>query len=490
MTSVRIAILQAPAPDFARAEAAWQELLARVDDAAEDEPDLVVLPEASYPAWFLGAAAGAPPVIPDAQLIAGLAERAQRHAVHIAAGLVLGRPGQPQNAAVLISPDGIEIARTAEFQPAPWFHGGQGPAVTTLQGSPVALFAGLDHLDPRWVEAVAGAQAQLIIATGAARGWTHGGGLAGDPADAILAARAAETGAWVAASGRTGVEADAVGYAGGAGVISPRTGWAVRAPADRPGIVLHEVDLTPPQPGVALLPTGGNAGPTASGTAGTTRTAALALDPSPSVVELMESVRAAVRAAAALGAQLVVLPDLTGADPRAVTRSEILPVIEEVSGETGTAVVASAAERAEGQVYRSVAVVESGRLLAHHRQAALSEVDRAVGFQPGRMAPPVVETRAAGRLGLLAGREGLAPAAAAALRRAGAQHLIWSAGHTDRLVSSIAQSRAWEQGLPVTAAGTAAGGACIAAAGGELRAVTRPGTPMLTHALVERRATS
>ena len=59
MTLLRIAVLQAPAPDFGRAESAWADLLARIDDAAQDEPDLVVLPEASYPAWFLGAAGGA-----------------------------------------------------------------------------------------------------------------------------------------------------------------------------------------------------------------------------------------------------------------------------------------------------------------------------------------------------------------------------------------------------------------------------------------------
>ena len=62
MTTLRIAILQPAAPDFGRAESAWADLLARLDDAAQDEPDLIVLPEASYPAWFLGVAAATAPV--------------------------------------------------------------------------------------------------------------------------------------------------------------------------------------------------------------------------------------------------------------------------------------------------------------------------------------------------------------------------------------------------------------------------------------------
>ncbi len=495
MTVLRVAILQAPAPDFGRAESAWADLLARIDDAAQDEPDLIVLPEASYPAWFLGAAAGTAPVLPDSQVLGELAERARRHGVHIAAGLVLGRPGAPQNAAVLLSPDGVELARATEARPAPWFTAGRGPAAAMIAGAPVALFAGADHLDPRWVEAIADAGTQLCIATGAARGWTspeHTGHTPGDASGFVIPTRAAETGAWFAVAGRTGVEADSVGYAGGAGIASTTDGWVARAPEDRPGIVLHACELAPTQPGVAA--TGEGTPPAATGPlngrGGLTRVAALALDPSPSVVDLMESVRASVRAAAALGAEFILLPDLTGADPRAVTRAEVLPLIEEVSAETHTLVVAAAAERANGALYRSVSVVEDGRLLTTYRQATLHGSDLAAGFQAGGGPSPVVRTERAGILGLIAGREALQPSAAAALRRNGAQLIAWCAGHADRAVTPRAQTRAWEQRLPVVAAGGAAAGACVVAEGGTLLASTRPGTPMLTHATVDRRASA
>ncbi|MCB9492319.1 MAG: hypothetical protein H6674_09685 [Dehalococcoidia bacterium] len=495
MPTLRIAILQPPAPDYGRAQAAWSELLARIDDAAQDEPDLVVLPEASYPAWFLGAAATSAPDLADARILGDLAERARQHHVYIAAGLVLGRPASPQNAAVLLSPDGVELARAAESRPAPWFTAGRGPAAASIEGAPIALFAGADHLDPRWVEAIADARTQLCIATGAARGWVGPGqapgqppAVAGDPSTHVIATRSAETGAWFASAGRAGVEADSVGYAGGAGIVSPRDGWVVRAPEDRAGVVLHACELTPPTPGVTPLEQRTMA--SAHGAAGNTRVAALALDPSPSVVELMESVRASVRAAAALGTQLIVLPDLTGPDPRAVTRAEVLPLLEEVAAETHTLVLAGAAERAEGELYRSVSVVENGRLLATYRVAALSDEDRAAGFRPGSDSSPIVSTERAGIIGLLGGREGLQPGAASALRRNGAQLLAWSAGSAQRGLLHIAQTRAWEQRLPVIAAGGASNGACVAVEGGTLAATTRPGTPMLTHATVERRASS
>ena len=154
---------------------------------------------------------------------------------------------------------------------------------------------------------------------------------------------------------------------------------------------------------------------------------------------------------------------------------------EEVAAETHTLVLAGAAERAEGELYRSVSVVENGRLLATYRVAALSDEDRAAGFRPGSDSSPIVSTERAGIIGLLGGREGLQPGAASALRRNGAQLLAWSAGSAQRGLLHIAQTRAWEQRLPVIAAGGASNGACVAVEGGTLAATTRPGTPMLTH---------
>ena len=90
--SLRLALLQLRAFDLADHEAAWEELLHRLDEAAEGEPDLVVLPEASYPAYYLHSreAYDAAGVLPDAEVERAIAERAARHGFAIAAGLVIG----------------------------------------------------------------------------------------------------------------------------------------------------------------------------------------------------------------------------------------------------------------------------------------------------------------------------------------------------------------------------------------------------------------
>ncbi|MEX1022673.1 MAG: nitrilase-related carbon-nitrogen hydrolase, partial [Dehalococcoidia bacterium] len=183
---MRVAILQLPAPEVfvpdGAQDEAWAATLERVDDAARDEPDLVVLPEAAYPAWFLPDAAATPPERTDAEVLATLSERARRHHITLAAGVVLGRPDAPENAAVLFAPTGEEIARAGEALPAAWFRRGRGPVAVDLGGVAGALAAGADLLDPRWVEAMAEAGTRVVISTGAPRGWPRDGAVAGDVA--------------------------------------------------------------------------------------------------------------------------------------------------------------------------------------------------------------------------------------------------------------------------------------------------------------------
>ena len=490
MPQLRIAILQTPAPDFMEQDAAWRTWVQRIDDAARDELDLIVLPEASYPAWFLADAATSAPSIADWQLIRDLAERARRHHVHIAAGLVLGRPDAPVNAAILLDPQGVEVARATEGNPARWFHAGQGPAMTSVAGVSCTLVAGNDLQHPRWSQAAPIEDTSIVISTGAPRGTMRGDANASHVSAAILASRAIEAGAWVISAGRTGVEAEAVSYLGGAGIVSPEGHWVVRAPADRPGIVLHTIDVTPSIRTRRAEMARTSDQHISSFTRHQTielEVAALALDPNPSVVDLMESVRASVRAAATLGAQVVVLPDLTGDDPRAVTQDEVLPLIEAVSAETSTVVIATLAERAGGILYRTISLVEQGRLLETHRQASLSDTDRRAGFTAGSETPPVVTTTSAGRIGLLAGREALNTQGAASLQRRGAQLIAWSTGDSALAIDAVALTRAWEHRLPLVAASSARCGAYVIEAGGHPLAASHAGQPMLVTAPISLR---
>lgn len=486
----RVAILQLAARTLAEHEAAMEEALRRVDDAARDEPDLIVLPEATVTGHALGdrEALARTSWYADGDVLRALGERAKRHRCYIAAGLVLRAGGGLQNAAVLIAPDGVEVARATEAQPAPWFVRGAGPSPANPRAVPALLAAGADLLDPRWAASAGADGTRLVISTGAPRGWTRDG-RGGSAADILLPARAAEAGAWIVSAGRVGHEAGVEAYAGGAGVLAPDGTWAVRAPADRAGIVVHALDLDRAAPHAVAAPLTPGGTPTSATTGGPVAVAAAALDPVPSTVDLMESVRALVRAAAAQGAEIVVLPDLAGADPRAVSKGETLPLIEALAAQAGVAVVVALTERADGATYKTVFAVDGGRTVASHRAGVLSEAERDAGFATGGTLPPVVAMR--GRsIGLLAGEEGMVASVAAGLRSQGAGTLAWSAGRRRVATEISARARAWEQRCPVVAAGgtDVLGGGFVIEAGGVLMAATAAGVSGIATASVDARA--
>lgn len=476
-----IAVLQLRAFDLADHEQAWTELLRRIDDAAAETPRLIVAPEAAYPAAILDTRGTSRTALHgDAEVLAILGDRARRHSCYIAVGLVLHDPsGAPQNAAVLIAPGGAVIARATERHPSPWFAAGSGPVTALVDDVRVALFAGRDAEDAGEATSVAEDRARLLISSRAATTWGRGLHRLPEPAaHVLLAARALECGAWIAVPTKVGTEASSRVYSGRAGVVAPTGAWVVRAPSDRPGIVLHTLDLdAAPGPPTSVA----SSAPLPRAEA--TRVAVVSVARTPSAVDLMERLRALVRAASAQGATFVVLPDLAGTETRAVTSDETRPLIEALSAETGTILAVALAERVGGQTFKTAYLIDRGTLLASHRQSVLHAAERAAGFSPGTTPPPVVAT-SVGRIGLLCGVEGLVPPLAAGIVERGGTLIAWCAGDAGGPVETLARARTMETERFVVAAGiaSASGGGCIVDTRGAILATTLDGEAMTAFA--------
>ncbi len=412
-----------------------------------------------------------------------LGDRARRHACYLAVGLVLrDASGAPQNAAVLIAPGGAVIARATEAAPAPWFAEGHGPVTALVDDTRIALFAGADALDASRVAATVEDGARVLVSTGAATTWGHALDRLPEPeAHLLLAARAVESGTWAVTPSKVGMEAASRVYGGRAGVVSPSGAWVARAPGDRPGIALHTLDLDT----VSGPPVVARAG-TSLATPESVRLAVIAVAPTPSVVDLMEGLRAVVRSASAQGARLLVLPDLAGAETRAITSTESLPLLEALSAETQTILAVALAERGNGETFKTAYLIDRGTTVAWHRQSVLRAEERSAGFTEGTIPPPVVVTSVGG-IGLLCGAEGLVPSLAAGLVERGASLLAWCAGDIGVAVEPLARVRAIEVHRTVVAAGvvgTNGGGSIIDARGGIL-ATTVDGQAMA--AIADRR---
>ncbi|TAK77545.1 MAG: hypothetical protein EPO16_05205 [Dehalococcoidia bacterium] len=469
---LRIAALQPRTFEAAEHARGWEALLARVDQAIGGHA-LLVLPEAAVPGWaLLSREAAAALSLPSESAWTGpLAERARRAGCAIAAGIVsTDADGALRNELVLFGPDGREVARAGERDAFGWFTPGRGPVVAEIEGVRIGLVVGRDLARRGLIRDLAGAQ--LLIAAAAPRG--AGRGLANDASveSDLLESRAALLGAWAIVGGKAGSEGGIVRYAGSAGVIDPAGQWSVRAPAGESGVVSTEIDLeAPPGPAIDVAGLPPDSVARSPGEPFRGEVAAVAFDARPSAVESMERVRALVHGAVTAGARLVVLPDLAGTDPRAVTATETLPFLEALSADCGATIFAGLAERAEGLTYKSAYAIEDGRVIAAHRQSVLDRDERAAGFHAGEDAPSTVRTRY-GLVGLLCGAEGLVLPAPS-----GAGITAWCAGDAAAPVAGAARAIAIEDGVAVAAAGSAsrAGGAFVVDAAGRILAATPPG---------------
>ena len=422
-----VALLQLRAFGLADHEAAWAELLRRIDEAATPAggppPGLIVAPEASYPAYYLHSRAAyeAARLLADGEVEATLAARAARHGTTIVVGLVQRTPGgKLRNQAVCFGPSGEVLTRTAkrflwhfdtEWFEAGWFEPGEEASVIEIGAARGGLFVCADGRLPEIPRALAAAGAELLIDPTA---WVSSGrdaaALSNPQVDYMLAARAIENGVWVVAADKVGVEACSIVYAGRSGVVDPVGRWRVQAPSDAPGIIRASIDLDEvrgaPVPRRPELYGGAIAGEDSRAARAThepitvadaeVRLAAAALAVQPSAVELMEQVRAMATTLATQGAQLLVLPDLAGADPHALSQQELLPQLEALSAETGLMLAVTLAERParsdgdEEQAYKSLLLLDGGELLCAYRQAHLDADEQAAGFAPGE-APPAAD---------------------------------------------------------------------------------------------------
>ena len=435
--SLRVALLQLRAFELADHEAAWAELLRRIDEAAEPPggepaPQLIVAPEASYPAYYLHSRADydAARVLPDARVEAMLAKRARRHGVALTVGLVQRWPDQalgsedPRNAdlrnvAVLFAPSGQVVARTAKrflwhFDHA-WFGAGEGSPVVEVGPARCGLFICADGRLPEIPRALAVAGAELLIDPTA---WVSSGrdpaALSNPQVDYVLATRAIENGCWIVAADKVGTEAGTIVYAGRSSVVDANGRWRVQAPSDEAGVVRYTIDLNDAPTEVAAPPVARRpelyAGAAIAGAASRAatlvreplpadaaivRVAAAALDASPSAVELMERVRALARSVATQDGQLLVLPDLATADAHALSQRELLPLLEAVSAESGLMLAVTLAERApqaatsEGGAetqgsYKTLYLLDGGALLGAYRQTHLDAAERRRVLAEGR----------------------------------------------------------------------------------------------------------
>ena len=478
---MRVACVQIEAYDLEHAEAGLQRALVMIDKAAGAGADLIVLPECSYPAYFLrGKDEYAEASLRSWDSVAALfGGKAREHRCHIVAGLVRPDEGSTLllNAAVLFGPGGDVIGSTAKsflwHFDRHWFRRGVEYAILDTSIARIGLMICADGRMPEIARTLALQGAQVIVdPTALVTGGGNRATLSNPQIEYMLPVRALENGVWIVVANKVGLEADSILYCGRSCVIDPLGSKVAMGSPDREEVIFHDISLSgapcipvsrcpaayraiaepaEDQPVVRLL------GEAVVPEETVVRVASIQLREGGSAASYLARVTEVLDTASRQDVQLVVLPGTIpeNADSDAAQSSETIARLAEMSVRFECGLASTLTEYEGTRKYRTCFVWDEGELVGQYRKAHQEDV----GYTAGD-GLCVLETRF-GRLGIMLDEEALLPEVARCLMLNGADVILWPARPSRWPLRMLARARADENRVYVVLATSVGGGAAL-----------------------------
>ena len=513
---VRVALVQLRAFDLEEAAEGLRHTLEMLDRAAAERPDLIVLPEVTYPAYFLRSREEYRQVGPlDAgALIRTFGGKAAQHSAYLAVGAAFpSDEGEVANSALLFAPDGSLAGRYDKsflwHFDRRWFRAGDHYPVFETPLGRLGLLICADGRLPEIARCLALGGAQVIVDSTAWVSWGRQPSELSNPQpEYMMSARALENGVWVVAAGKVGIEAGSIVYCGRSCVIDPQGRMLASAGTEETVLTfdLDPAEATGPpfarRPDLYSALTAPTEGSPAARLpeealalgSGSQRLAVLQVTLPQTGAAFLENARRWVETLSRQDTDLLLFPATPAQHLDAYPAPDLLSSLRALSGESGVMLGVTLLETTAGARYRTFYLLDGGGVLLAHRQSHHDSDTAAAGPPAGRAGLalgdepcPVVATRV-GNVGVLLGAEGFVPEVARSLMLRGAEVLLWAADVAPFDVWVVARCRADENRvyLAVATAPTVEGGACVVEPTGRVVASALTDREMACSAQVNR----
>jgi len=253
--SITVAAAQLPARNMSDAAIALRDIEQAVSRAASVGADLLVLPECSYPCYWLGSAEAyfraKADILPSSEAERVIAFLAGRFGLHIVAGLVHEAPEGLYNAAVLFSPQGKVVARAFKTflwdGEQDWFRAGSRLVVAQTEIGRVGLIICAETRAPEIVAALSMQGAELLaMPTAWVNAATEPGRFYNPQPDFLIQARAKEFGLPFVCANKFGTENEFASFCG-MSMIAGRNGEVLaKAPPAEPALLVARMEPAHP----------------------------------------------------------------------------------------------------------------------------------------------------------------------------------------------------------------------------------------------------
>lgn len=473
VNKLKVACLQIKAREYKDRAENKKNILKMIDKAAKLQPQLMVLPECAYPAYYLS-----PLMVkhPDEfyqstlDLIAKIKERAKKYKCYIALGIAENDLSKKTlyNSALLIDPNGEQIGSFRKSYlwhfDSHWFSTDDQYPVFETEFGKIGMFICADGRLPEIVRCLSLKGADILIDP---TNWVTAGfneeTLGNPQVEYMIPTRALENRTWIIAANKVGMEAKTILYCGKSAVFTPDGKVAKIASSNQEEILFYEIlledtidktidnqiniidDRRPKlyselvQP-TATLPVYSIMKEELNSQTLNPITAVVQIESENDFDKYLQKIDFFVKNLLEQEADLIIFPENDFIFPE--RGEEIIEKIKQITNDHKTICVITIIEKYASLYYKSTFLIESGKVLGKYRKTHLEKDEKSI-LTPGDLGLPVFKTPY-GYMGIMIGYEGIFPEISRILTLKGADIIIWpSKFKYDRQIN-ICQTRSAE----------------------------------------------